>query len=381
MIHALAGIDNQIENVSDSDDTRFMTKALKSENHLKDIGHAGTSMRFLTAYYSSREGYVQLTGSERMKERPIGPLVDALRLAGANIRYLGKEGFPPLEITGRELPGGEISINSSISSQFISALLMIAPYMKLGLKLNLTGESVSSSYISMTLQLMSQYGVEYFWEENVITVLPGSYVSGKYRVESDWSAASYWFSMALLEDSSHIKISFLKNDSIQGDSALTKIFHSLGINTDFSEETATLSKLVNIHPGLFSYDFTNSPDIVQSMAVALCLEGIPFKFSGTQTLRIKETDRIFALQKELKKLGYLLDSDLQGSFLSWNGKMRERISHPVIETYHDHRMAMAFAPAALVLNEIIIDDPMVVTKSYPGFWNDLRNAGFIIDEL
>lgn len=381
IINALAGSRELPQNLSDSDDTRVMLEALSSDEAQKDVGHAGTSMRFLAAYFSCRPGKVVLTGSDRMKERPIGPLVDALRRLGAEITYTGKEGFPPLEIHGSPMDGGEITIDGGISSQFISALLMIAPTMKKGLVLNIRGDLVSSSYVKMTLELMAENGAQYRWDTGTISVFPGTYAVGDYRVESDWSGASYWYVMALLEEHARIRLSFLKNESLQGDSALVNIFHGLGLVSEFRQGQLVLTRLARIHPGIFSYDFTNSPDIVQSMAVAMCMAGIPFRFTGTQTLRIKETDRILALQNELKKLGYVLETDRTGSFLSWNKQCCEPDPDPVIETYHDHRMAMAFAPAALVLGHIRINDPMVVTKSYPQFWEHLEKAGFRVEEM
>ncbi len=381
IIHALAQNEDHIENLSDSDDTRVMIDAFSSADMVKDVGHAGTSMRFLCAFYSCREGEVQMTGSARMKERPIGPLVDALRLLGAEINYIEKDGFPPLKIKGKYLEGGEITIDGGISSQFISALLMIAPIMKKGLILHLTGSIVSSSYIEMTLKLMAEYGAGYSWEGNTISVSSGNYEAGGYRVESDWSAASYWYSMAFADRNARIQLSRLKQNSLQGDSALVAIFKELGLESEFDGEELRLEKKAGEEPGYFSYDFTSCPDIVQSMAVALCISNIPFHFSGTQTLRIKETDRILALRTELKKLGYILETDEAGSFLSWNKKRCTPESDPLIGTYHDHRMAMAFAPVALVRESILIDDPMVVSKSYPKFWEDLEKAGFVIDLL
>jgi len=382
VMHALSGQHGNIFNLSESDDTVAMLKALGSTDGsgstsaMIDIGHAGTTMRFLTAYYSCIPGEVNLTGSDRMKERPIGPLVNALRQLGADIRYTGKDGFPPLQIRGRQLLGGELEIDGSISSQFISALLMVAPALENGLILRLKGEMVSSAYIGMTLELMKQHGVSYRWEGSTISVFPGHYAEGSYRVESDWSAASYWFAMMLPGMHSRVALKVLEKESLQGDSCLTDIFSRLGVTTDFTIEGIILSKLVNIVPARFDYDFTNAPDLVQTMAVALCLATVPFRFTGTRTLRIKETDRISALQHELKKLGYILESDPDGTFLSWNKETCAPEAHPVIETYHDHRMAMAFAPAALTLGEITIDNPKVVTKSYPRFWEDLGKAGF-----
>ncbi len=378
-------------------------------------------MRFLTAFFSTQKGEVVLTGSHRMKERPIGPLVDALRSLGADISYTEKEGFPPLKISGRELEGGEIAIDGGVSSQFISALLMTAPTMKRGLRLELQGEVVSASYIKMTLALMRECGVESLWSGNHIAIPRGKYRHGKYRVEADWSAASYWYAMAFLENRGRVELAGLREGSLQGDSALVEIFGRLGMKTVFDGEKVVLeggggpeqveqpgkpSQQKNYQDGeglheksqegsglqeesgdgsgqeekakIFEYDFTNCPDIVQSMAVALCLKGIPYRFTGTQTLKIKETDRIVALQTEMRKLGYLLEADETGAWLSWNREMCTPDADPVIATYHDHRMAMAFAPAALVRGGILIEDPGVVTKSYPDFWKDLERAGFII---
>ena len=437
IIHALSGNKGLPEGLSDSDDTDVMVKALSGSDHhggpagevtapsgamkgtagaaedvasgsdgtpgaadsgitVHDIGHAGTSMRFLTAYFSSREGEVILTGSQRMKERPIGPLVDALRTLGANISYTEKEGFPPLRISGSQLEGGAIAIDGGISSQFISALLMIAPTMKRGLRLELKGEIVSASYIRMTLALMRECGVESFWSGNHIAIPRDTYRHGRYRVESDWSAASYWYAMGFLENGGRVALGGLKEESLQGDSALTEIFGRLGMQTVFGGEKVLLQEGqgegADLKQGFqpddpqperkeepfFEYDFTECPDIVQSMAVVLCLKEVPFRFSGTQTLKIKETDRIVALQTEMRKLGYVLESDGAGAWLSWNRKMCTPDSDPVIATYHDHRMAMAFAPAALVRGGILIEDPGVVTKSYPDFWKDLERAGFTI---
>lgn len=381
LIHALSGNKMGVGNLSDSDDTTLMQEALTSDGSVKDIGHAGTAMRFLTAFYSCREGRVTITGSDRMKERPIGPLVDALRELGADIEYLEKEGCPPLDIRGQRLAGGEIGIAGDISSQFISALLMIAPTFEKGLILHLIGDLVSSSYIHMTLELMRQHGAVVDWSGDTISIASGVYSQEGYKVESDWSAASYWYAMMLAPATEKISLSYLEEQSLQGDSDLVNIFEKLGITTRFKGSTCTLGKAVSDHELLFEYDFTNSPDLVQSMAVILCMASVPFRFGGTQTLRIKETDRIAALQNELFKLGFILKSDKSGTFLAWNGDRNTAVKDAVISTYHDHRMAMAFAPVALFFDEVRIDDPMVVSKSYPGFWEDLKNAGFRIEEI
>lgn len=379
LIRALSGTDVEITNLSDSDDTVLMMKALASGDNVKDIGHAGTAMRFLTAFYAGREGRVVLTGSERMKQRPIGPLVDALRALGAEMNYMETDACPPLEIKGSMLKGGEIEIPGNISSQFISALLMIAPYFEEGLVLNILGDVVSSSYIKMTLELMKEQGAHYKWDGNRIAIQATGYAATACTVESDWSAASYWYAMMLSPRVERIRLKYLNEESLQGDSNLVEIFNKLGVKSTFEGGLCILEKAKPQHDILFEYDFINSPDIVQSMAVILCLAGIPFRFGGTKTLRIKETDRITALQHEMKKLGFLLKSDLSGSFLAWNGDRCEPEKEAVISTYHDHRMAMAFAPAALFLDNVRIDDPMVVTKSYPTFWEDMKRVGFFVN--
>ena len=381
ILNALASGPRMPENLSDSDDTRFMRDALESDREEKDIGHAGTAMRFLTAYYSCRPGTVIMTGSQRMKERPVGVLVDALRKLGASIEYLGREGYPPLRIRGRELQGGELVIDGSISSQFISALLMIAPVLRDGLTLVLQGSVVSSAYIHMTLSLMERYGTRCNWEGERIRVQPGGYTPVDTPVESDWSAASYWYSMALLSRHAHLELARLERESLQGDRVLVDLFRNLGVVTSYGQQgRVRIEKIMDIIPPRFTGDFSDSPDLVQSMAVALCFAGIPFRVTGTQTLRIKETDRIAALQQEMRKLGFVLRSDAGGQFLAWEKETVEPEAEPVIATYNDHRMAMAFAPVALSEGSVLIDDPGVVSKSYPGFWEDLRAAGFSVEE-
>ncbi len=381
ILHALASGDHGPGNLSDSDDTRLMRDALESDREEKDIGHAGTAMRFLTAYYSCHPGTVIMTGSQRMKERPIGVLVEALGKLGASIEYLGRKGYPPLRIRGSELKGGELVIDGTISSQFISALLMIAPVLRDGLILTLKGSVVSSAYIQMTLSLMERYGARCKWEGETITVQPGGYTPVNTTVESDWSAASYWYSMALLSRHAHLEMVRLERDSLQGDRVLVDLFRNLGVVTSFGKEgRIRIEKIMDIIPPRFTGDFSDSPDLVQSMAVALCFAGIPFRVTGTQTLRIKETDRIAALQQELRKLGFVLRSDAAGQFLAWEKETVEPEADPVIATYNDHRMAMAFAPVALAEGSVLIDDPGVVSKSYPGFWEDLRAAGFSLEE-
>jgi len=378
IIRELASSAGQLHNLSTSDDTNVLLRALDSKDHLIDVGHAGTSMRFLAAFLSTRPGEATLTGSDRMKQRPVGPLVNALKQLGAGVDYLEKEGCPPLRIRGGGINGGMIEIEAGISSQFISALMMIGPALKGGLIINLTGDVVSSSYIEMTRSLMNQCGAEVRFDGRKITIPEGPYRVGDFRVESDWSGASYWYQVAALLPGSEIRLPYLSDRSLQGDSALVRIFGPLGVHTTFSKGGAIIRSRAEALPEHFAYDFTGCPDLVQTMAVTLCALGIPFRFTGTITLRVKETDRIHALQTELERTGFLLKADPLGEWLSWEGERCDPRPDPVIRTYHDHRMAMAFAPLAVSLGQIAIEDPGVVTKSYPGYWEDLERAGFTI---
>ena len=368
------------QNLADCDDTWVLYDALHSnEGRDFDIKAAGTAMRFLTAFLSKIVGEWTITGTERMKNRPIKILVDALNSVGARIEYMEKEGFPPLRIFGSALQGGEISLDGSVSSQYISALLMIAPTMEKGLTLHLTGKIISKPYIHLTLQLMRQYGVKAEWIGSTIKVQPQNYVPLQYRVESDWSAASYWYEIMALSRQSEVELKGLVKNSLQGDAAGAKLFAQLGVGTTFTPEGVSLRRNGNACRKLV-YDFVNEPDLAQTFVVTCALLGIPFHFSGLQSLKIKETDRIEALKNELRKLGYLL-TDKCGSILEWNGERCEPDEHPLIATYEDHRMAMAFAPAALVRPEgIRIAHPEVVSKSYPHYWEDLRKAGFVVEE-
>ena len=377
IIRSLANSQGKLDNISDSDDTKNLQKALDGDSKLKDVGHAGTAMRFLTAYLSTRDQMVILTGSDRMKQRPIGPLVQALQQLGAQIAYMEKEHCPPLEITGKEMAGGSIEIEGGISSQFISALMMIGPVLRGGLRITLTGQVVSATYIRMTLELMKQCGVGATFDGQQIVVPQQTYFVDRFTVESDWSGASYWYQVAALLPGSTIVLPNLSENSLQGDSVLVNLFEKLGVETSFNGEGVTLHSVKpKMWGGQYEYDFTGCPDLVQTCAVTLCALGVPFRFTGTQTLRVKETDRIDALQTELRKVGYVLKGDDKGKWLAWDGTRCKAEPDPVIHTYHDHRMAMAFAPLAISLGSIIIEDPMVVTKSYPGYWMDLKIAGF-----
>jgi len=382
IMEALAEERAELINLAESDDTMLLKKALHSDNNIIDIGHAGTAMRFLTAYYASGNRDVILTGSERMKSRPIGELVDALCFLGGKIKYLGSPGFPPLKIKGTCLRSGVLSVDSSISSQFISALLMIAPRIRNGLEIELKGKIASGTYIRMTLELMKQWGIDYSWTGNRIKVYEGHYKTGSYTVESDWSAGSYWYAIACLSDGAVLNLPFLFRESLQGDAVVSELFKKLLVDTNYVSGGVTISKkLADKHPDRMVLDFTLCPDLVQTMATVLCASGIHFHFTGTETLIIKETDRIRALQKELGKLGFLLRTDEAGTFLEWNGEIYEPDPSPEIDTFNDHRMAMAFAPLALKFGTVVIKDPMVVTKSYPHFWEDLRKIGFGVKEI
>lgn len=378
VINALSGNRARLSHISDSDDTRLMQQALASDSTIKDVGHAGTAMRFLTAYFSVQPGSVIMTGSERMKQRPMLPLIQAIRKLGAGIECLEKEGYPPMKITGGEARGGEIEIEGGISSQFISALIMIAPGLEGGLKLTLTGRIVSETYIRMTLALMREAGVEAGFDGRIITIPQGEYKLEGYKIESDWSAASYWYQVAALLPGSEVNLPLLQQGSIQGDACLADFFYPLGVTTEFREGGIELRSSPPISREFVEIDFLGAPDLVQTCAVTCCALDMPFHFTGTSTLMVKETDRIAALKEELGKVGFTIRSGQEGESISWDGSRHAPEKDPVIKTYHDHRMAMAFAPLAIQLGEITIEDPDVVTKSYPEYWNDLKKAGFSI---
>lgn len=368
-----------IENLSQSDDTKVLLRALENSHQaVVDIGAAGTAMRFLTAYFAQKKGSeITLTGSQRMKERPIAPLVDALRQLGADISYVEKEGFPPLKIVGKELKGGKIELSANVSSQYISALMMIAPTMANGLDIKLKGEIVSLPYIEMTKKIMEDFGVEVFFEQQVLKIKNANYKQRSFFVESDWSAASYWYSLLLVRKKGTVLLRGLKNNSLQGDRAICDIFAKLGVTTQFVDNGAklTYSKISLNH---LEYNFLSQPDLAQTVVVACCLENVHFSFSGLQSLKIKETNRILALQNEMQKIGYVLEEPQEG-MLCWNGKTCIPEKIPFIKTYSDHRMAMAFAPVALMFPFVEVENPEVVSKSYPTFWPDLQKVGLRLE--
>ena len=387
MIHALAGGDTLPDNLSDCDDTEVIIRALAAMPYEIDIKAAGTAMRFMTAYLSVTEGKHLLTGTDRMKRRPIAPLVNALRYLGADIRYAGETGFPPLIINGKTLEGGRLEVPGNISSQYISALLMIGPALKEGLELHLTGEIISRPYIDLTLWTMQEFGAEAEWTDmDIITVRAQVYKSHPYLIENDWSASSYWYEMLALQgvSGSSIKLKGLTDGSKQGDSVVKYLFSLLGVKTTFDNKeegqptTVTLTRHRCLLPRL-DYDFTGSPDLAQTFVVTCALLDIPFTFTGLASLKIKETDRIEALKAEMKKLGYLI-KDENNNTLRWEGERCTPSLQP-IDTYEDHRMALAFAPAACRFPGLRINNPGVVSKSYPHYWDDLRKAGFNIEEV
>ena len=424
IINALSGSAMLPENLSDSDDTEAMLRALASlgptpnpslagrggdttrrpytptptreepekgqEASPIDIGAAGTAMRFLTAYLSVTPGEHVITGSERMRHRPISILVDALRQLGADITYLGEEGFPPLRIVGKNgLEGGALTVAGGVSSQFISALLMIAPTLTRGLRLTLTGEIASRPYLDMTMSMMRDFGAKAEWQgKDVIEVQPGSYQQRPYHIESDWSAASYWYEMVAVSPDADAQIDLvgLHHDSIQGDSKVWQMFRELGVTTQYFVEPDG-TEVIRLRKGggvtcHFSCDFTHQPDLAQTLAVTCALLGVPFHLYGLHSLRIKETDRIAALMEELGKVFKMEEGDGE---LLWDGyyeigDWEELLYEPLeFDTYEDHRMAMSLAPVCLrVGGEIRINNPQVVSKSYPGFWDDLKKVGFIV---
>ncbi|WP_417885839.1 3-phosphoshikimate 1-carboxyvinyltransferase [Zunongwangia sp.] len=368
----------EISNLSNSDDTQVMKKALTSEETEVDIHHAGTAMRFLTAYFAVNEGRETiLTGSQRMQERPIKLLVDALRSMGAVIEYEKNEGYPPIRIQGKKLTANSVSLQANISSQYISALMLIGASLPNGLTINLEGEVTSTPYILMTLEMLQRSGIQGSFEGNTITIEACSAVeSKKIPVESDWSSASYFYSIAALNENSSIQLSNYRKESLQGDSCLATIYKQLGVETIYKENSIILTKTNTDLPDILMEDLRNAPDIAQTIAVTCLGLGIGCNLSGLHTLKIKETDRLVALQTEIEKLGGDIEVTEDQLFLKPSKNIHQNIE---IETYNDHRMAMAFAPLALKV-PIIIKDAMVVSKSYPDFYSDLEKLNFEVSK-
>ena len=380
IINALSGSKSQLLNISESGDTTILKEALSSNEPEINIRDAGTAMRFITAFFAASKQNKIVTGSDRMKERPIGILVDALNALGANIEYLGNIGFPPLKINGSisEFTTNKIRISANISSQFISALLLIAPTLPLGLEIELEEKISSTPYILMTLEIMQQFGIVSEFVGNFIRIEKQNYIQSEINIEPDWSNAAYWYSMAVLSNDPAIFLKGLKRKSLQGDSIIKEIFLPLGINTEFSDNGAFITKsneYILKFPDMI--DFSDNPDLAQTLIVLCAAKGVKCKFTGLESLKIKETDRIKALQNEIAKFDISLIEEKKGLYYN-NGFFNINAS-PVIETYNDHRMAMAFAPLSLLCKNITIKEPQCVMKSYPGFWKDLKLAGFVIN--
>ncbi len=372
IINALAGGKSALHNLSDANDTQLMLRLVNSADKVIDVEDAGTTMRFLTAYFSVTHQQKILTGTDRMKERPIGILVDALRLLGVEVDYLEKEGYPSHEI--KKFAGQKVNtirIRGDVSSQYISALMMIAPTLPNGLTLELEGKIGSRPYIEMTASLMKHFGVRSSFIGSTITVPSQKYTSASFTVESDWSAASYWFAFAALAGQATIQLPRLSLQSLQGDSAVVKIMESLGVRAEMKNDLLVLTK--QQHKTSIEWDFTHCPDLAQTVAVVCAAKGIEGHFTGLESLRIKETDRISALQNELRKINAdLIEIDIA----HWTLKPSTSLpSTAEFKTYKDHRMAMAFAPLATLM-DVKIENPDVVRKSYPNYWNDVKSFEF-----
>ena len=372
VIQALSKAPVTLHNLSDARDTQTMMRLLASQDETWDVLDAGTTMRFLCAYASLGTEKRTLTGTKRMQERPIKILADALKALGAKIKYLGQEGYPPLSITPiRNQKTNEVKIKGDVSSQYISALLLIAPALPDGLNLTLTGKIGSRPYIQMTLDLMAHFGVGHSRAANRIEIAPQAYQSGTYTIESDWSAASYWYSLVSLSRQARIKLLGLRADSLQGDMAIVRMMNSLGVMSSFEADGVVLKKIP--HQEAVQFDFTDCPDLAQTIAVICAAKDVKCQMIGLESLRIKETDRIKALKKELKKFGVTLKEPSEGVW-ELKGKFTTRDEPVEIHTYEDHRMAMAFAPLC-TRQPVVIRQPAVVNKSYPGYWQHLQSAG------
>ena len=381
IIDAICKHQLKMENLSNADDTIAMQQLLLSKESVLDAGAGGTTYRFLTAFLATQEGReVVLTGSERMQLRPIKILVDALKQLGADISYENNDGFPPLRIRGKKLKGGKISLPADTSSQYITALLLIAPTLEEGLELELIGTIVSVPYIKMTLKIMEYFGVQTVFSGNNIKVENGTYIPKPFFVEGDWSAASYFYSIAILSEHATIELKGLTNQQIQGDSIIETIAKRFGVETTYNENAIILNKKRQPAIELYEFDFIECPDLAQTVLAFCGALQTEMHCNGLQTLRIKETDRIAALDNELQKLGLASLTEIDSN--NWQLLPTKLTTHDTvltsISTYEDHRMAMAFAPLALKLNKITIEEPSVVTKSYPMFWKDIEKLGFVI---
>ncbi|MGY5849954.1 3-phosphoshikimate 1-carboxyvinyltransferase [Salegentibacter sp. F14] len=368
----------KVENLSNSDDTQYLKKALGSEEKVVDIHHAGTAMRFLTAYFATRQDReVVLTGSKRMQERPVKLLVDALKMLGADITYEKNQGFPPLRIKGKHLTENQVKLQANISSQYISALMLIAPSLPNGLQIDLVGQVTSQPYISMTLEMMRNAGITGEFNRNKIVIEPADKLERKIiSVESDWSSASYFYSLAAISDTAHIRLGIYREKSLQGDCCISEVYRQFGVETHYEDDTIVLEKTSQKKPRHLSENLIDSPDIAQTIAVTCLALGVPCTLKGLHTLKIKETDRLAALKAEIEKFGSVVNISKDSLELIPNKGFNKNVS---VATYNDHRMAMAFAPLGLKV-PLEIEDAMVVSKSYPDFWKDLEMLGFSIDK-
>jgi 3-phosphoshikimate 1-carboxyvinyltransferase len=367
IINALTGFKSELSNVSEARDSQTMLRLLDSEDFEADVIDAGTTMRFLTAYFTVTNQKKRMTGTPRMCERPIGILVDALRILGADIQYEKEEGYPPLLLNGFEYSG-----NNELT-MYVSALLLIAPALPNGLTIKLEGEVGSRPYIEMTLNQMASFGIDYQanWETNIIHIPASRYKTAPYAIESDWSGASYWYSIVALAEDAEVELLGLKKDSLQGDSAIAEIMSHLGVESIFTDRGVLLRKIKSA-PSI-GWDFSACPDLAQTVAVCCAMKNIPLSLTGIESLKIKETDRVLALQQELKKLGAEL-KEIETNHLYRVSRITDfPESTPSIHTYDDHRMAMAFAPVGMI-HPILIEEPGVVVKSYPGYWSDLAKV-------
>lgn len=381
VLAALSGGKVKINNLSSAADTVTLHKILteNNPNGVANVGPAGTAMRFLTAYFAVTGEKVTLTGSDRMKQRPIGILVDALKNLGADISYLENDGYPPLSFSGNfEQKTKQIKIKGNISSQYITALLLIANTLPKGLEIYIEGELTSKPYVEMTLAMLWQCGVQHTWIDNVISIENQLFTQNTLTIEPDWSAASYWYLVLALADAGSITLPHLKDNSLQGDSAIKTIMQNFGIHSTFNRDGLRIEKMpINFETEIF--DLKECPDLAQTVIVCCALLNINATFTGLETLKIKETDRIAALQNELGKIGVFLNEENEYYHLDCSQKFYPKSIK--IKTYEDHRMAMAFAPMAMVIEEVIIEDAMVVEKSYPHFWEDFKSLGFDINRL
>jgi 3-phosphoshikimate 1-carboxyvinyltransferase len=366
---------SDLQNLAEARDTRLMLRLLSEKSTVIDVKDAGTTMRFLTGYFAITNQNKVLQGTSRMHQRPIGVLVDALREIGADIKYLSRDGYPPLETKGfQRQKSRSVKIRGDISSQYISSLMMIAPTLPYGLSIELTGKVMSRPYIEMTLGLMKRFGADHSWNDNVITIPHQQYRAISFKVEADWSAASYWYSLVALSKETRITLLGLDKQSFQGDRQIAEIMEPLGVNTDFHDNQLTLSK-GKLQTDTLTWDFSSCPDLGQTVMTTCAALGVTLEATGLESLRIKETDRITAMKNELGKLGAKLDEQ-PGLWKLYPATKMDPSSPVTFETYEDHRMAMALAPLALRM-PVTITEPDVVQKSYPGFWKDLAQAGLV----